>query len=262
VATYGDPNVVGYAQPPPPAPIKPYIVPVAAGAAGARLLYTGARPNVAGRIKAADSRVADLDRKLANEAKYKTPRRAVAENLTRQRERAVNSAKIVRERAPLRATKRIRATRAGAGATLVGLAALAVPKHKKPVIAPPVPVVAAKAHEQPKRGRLRRRRAFRRGGGASLIDWAGAKPQATIDNRVARTGLSVHQHQAVADKDYTWMATQASDATERTRRNMKGSLTVKRKAPPKPGKPAPPPDKSGWVMDDRVPGLVDRGWKQ
>jgi hypothetical protein len=216
VATYGNPNMVGYAQTPPPAPIKPYIAPVAAGAVGARMLYTGARPNVAGRIKAADSRVDDLDRKLANEAKYKTPRKANVESLQRQRVHAVRAQGIIRAKAPLRATKKIRGIRAGAGAGLVGLAALTMPRRPKPVLAPPVPVLAAKS-EQPRRGRLRRRRTFRRGGGPSLIDWVGDKTQATIDRRIDRAGLSVAQHQQSQAGDWSQMEAQATSAMARSK---------------------------------------------
>ncbi len=224
MATYGNPNMVGYAQTPPPAPIKPYIAPVAAGAVGARLLYTGARPNVAGRIKAADSRVDDLDRKLANEAKYKTPRKANVESLQRQRVHAVRAQGIIRAKAPLRATKKIRGIRVGAGAGLVTLAALTAPRRPKPVLAPPVPVLAAKAvghdvvkADTQKRGRLRRRRTFRRGGGPSLIDWVGDKTQATIDRRIDRAGLSVAQHQQSQAGDWSQMEAQATSAMARSK---------------------------------------------
>jgi len=73
-------------------------------------------------------------------------------------------------------------------------------------------------------------------------------------------GLNRHDAQDANAKDWGGMATRASDAIERQKRMVKGPLSVKRKTPAK-SKPAPPEDRTAWVMDSRIPGLVDRGWK-
>jgi hypothetical protein len=138
--TFGDPNMVGYRQSPVET-AKPWLPGAAAGAVGARLAYTAARPNVSGRIKRADSAVTGIEDKIKNEMRYKKPRADLLASHRLELGRAQNAAARTRKIVAARHTPKLRMMRGGAGAALLaGGAALTGRQvlRRRPQPEPPV----------------------------------------------------------------------------------------------------------------------------
>lgn len=113
------------------------------------------------------------------------------------------------------------------------------------------------------RSDLRKKRPRRERSG-SRIDWA-SPPQGSVRTKNSSLGmqgaLRASEEADARAKDFAGMATSASDALDRQKRvsgRMTGHVPERNKKRPK---AVAQPDRSGWVMDDRVPGLIDRGWR-
>jgi len=133
--TFGQPNQVGFKM---TEHERPGLARLAGagvlGYGGAKLTSHAIRPNVAGRIKAAEKKVEDVDRKLVDAHAYKPMSEAKRFGLERERVHAERVAEHVRTRLPLRQTKKLRLRRGlGGGVMLAGAASLAMPKKKKVV---------------------------------------------------------------------------------------------------------------------------------